>query len=595
MIKWEEIDTKGRTSGTIKTICPNCSHTRKKKKDPCLSINIDKGLAKCWNCDEISVRDYKEPEQTKQYDLPSQEWKNYTELSDKFVKWFWDVRGIRQQTLVSCKITEERKFMPAKGSEMNCVVFNYFEGSQLVNKKYRSSDKNFTQEKNAKKVFYGINDIAAESEVVIVEGEMDKLAMWEAGFTNCISVPNGANDLNDVFENCEVYLKDVQLYYIAVDMDAPGLKLESELVKRLGKHKCKRVNWVEKDANDELLKGDIQARIKEAKPYPVEGTFTANDVSDDIDKLYQHGFEAPIRPFKTHEFRHFNANFSFLRGQLTTVTGIPSHGKSNFIESYLLSVVKDNDLKCSFYSPEHFPMEMHHSILAEKVVGKPFHNKSNGIDRMTKSELNDYKQWSSKRIFLTAPEKAIVPNWDWIFERFEEQIFRYGVDIFVIDAFNKVKRDNPDSLGEISQILSRLTLFCQQHGVSVFLIAHPTKMRKDEKTGLFSIPTLYDVKGSGDFYDQSHNGIVVYRDFANNVSNVIPLKLKFKHQGNVGQEHHFEYCMVNGRYYPQHEKPSYESFLIAEEKKQIEMEELTDDDWIDKNLTSSKFNDEPPF
>lgn len=584
MIDWNEIDLKGKTNGTLKTLCPDCSHTRKKKTDPCLSVNLDKGVAKCWNCDDISIRDYIEPKQ-KEYTLPPQEWRNYTHLSDNLVKWFKDKRGISQKTLIACKITEESKFHPAKGKEANSVVFNYFEGSRLVNKKYRTGDKCFTQEKNAKKVFYGINDVLDSDVAIIVEGEMDKLAMWEAGYENCISVPNGASDLNDIFENCESQLRNIQTFIIAVDMDEPGRSLEKQLIKRLGKHKCSRVEWSGKDANDELLNGNIDKRLEEAKPYPVDGTFTANDVKSEILDLYDNGLEAPLKP-KGQEWRHFNKEFSTLRGQLTTVTGIPTHGKSNFIEWYLISLINDNDLKSSFFSPEHFPMSLHHSVLAEKVIGKPFHNEVKGIGRITKNDLQDYSDWSSKRMFFTAPETGQMPTWDWLIERFKEQLFRFGIDIFVVDAFNKVKRSNPDSLGEINEILARLTLFCQQHDVAMFLIAHPTKMKKDERTNKYAVPTLYDVKGTGDFYDQSHNGLTIYRDFENDTTSAIPTKLKFKHQGNVGKECVFRYCKTNGRYFPLGDKESHESILVNE--KQISISQRSWDYDEDEDLT-------PPF
>ena len=78
-----------------------------------------------------------------------------------------------------------------------------------------------------------------------------------------------------------------------------------------------------------------------------------------------------VKP-KGIDFAEFNKIFSILMGQLTIVTGIPSHGKSNWLEWYLMNLIDDNDLKASFYSPEHLPMKLHHSQLAEKVIGKPF-------------------------------------------------------------------------------------------------------------------------------------------------------------------------------------------------------------------------------
>ena len=43
--------------------------------------------------------------------------------------------------------------------------------------------------KGAEKVFYNIDSIVGHDYCVIVEGEMDVLALHEAGITNAISVP----------------------------------------------------------------------------------------------------------------------------------------------------------------------------------------------------------------------------------------------------------------------------------------------------------------------------------------------------------------------------------------------------------------------
>jgi len=566
MIFWEDIDFKGRKSGTIKTTCPVCSETRKKKKDPCLSVNLDKGLAKCWHCDEISIRDYKEL--TKKYDLPPQEWKNYTNLSDKTVKWFAS-RGITQKTLIENRITEEKHYQPAQQKEMNNIVFNYFEGNKLVNKKYRSGNKDFTQCKNAKKIFYGINDVVSEDECYIVEGEMDKLALYEAGIKNCISVPNGAKDSSDYFENCESYLKDITKFYIAVDMDQPGRELESSLIKRLGKHRCVRVHFKNKDANDDLIESllILEESLNRITEYPIDGTYTALDIEDEILDLYDNGYEQVIRP--KNNFKRFNESFGIIPGQLITITGIPGHGKSNFIEWYVLNLINDLDKKCSFYSPEHFPMQLHQSVLSEKVTGKPFMNSLPNHDRVSKEEIKLYNKWSNNKIYLTIPEKAILPDWDWLFNKFEEQLYRYGIDFFVIDAWNKVKLQRGD-LHEMNEVLARLTLFCQMHNVNIFLIAHPTKMRKDEKEGIYQIPTLYDVKGTGDFFDQSHCGLTVYRYFGEDeYTKVIPTKIKFRHQGKVGEEILFKFNKANGRYYEYNDLPNNHSWIKEDEQKEL--------------------------
>ena len=594
MINWQDIDLKGRTSGTLKTVCPNCSHTRKKKTDPCLSVNISKGAARCWNCEEISWRDYSEPTKEKEYDLPPPQWQNFTNLSDAMVKYFAN-RGINQATLIANKVTEERAFIPRDSKEMNCIVFNYFYHGTLVNKKYRSGTKGFTQVKNAKKVFYNIDNLIGESECYITEGEVDVLSLWQIGITNAISVPNGAKDMNDVFDTCQKELGMIDTFIIAVDMDEPGIQLEQELIKRFGKHKCKRVKFVGKDANEDLIAGVLEESIGKLFDYPVEGTFTTVDLSDEIDDLYDNGLPPPMR-VKADWASKLNECWGILKGQLDIWTGIPSHGKSNFVEWYLLNLICEQQLKASFYSPEHLPMKLHHAYLAEKVIGKPFQGDIKGVKRMTRDELADYKEWASTRLYLTAPENGVTPTWEWIFNTFREQLFKYGIDIFVIDAFNKVKRQS-DSLMEISDVLSDLSLFCQVHNVNIILIAHPTKMRKKDKMQEYEVPTLYDVKGSGDFADQAHNGAVIYRYFGDDgFTEFIPLKLKFRHQGTVsGQSASFQYDVVNGRYYRRPDgKPNYDSLIHPKQKKSEPVQRLW---WKDNDdeLFAEQPEDKAPF
>jgi twinkle protein len=53
MKTWEDvgIDVHGRGAGPeVKTTCPQCSASRKKKSYRCLSVNLDKGVWHCWHC-----------------------------------------------------------------------------------------------------------------------------------------------------------------------------------------------------------------------------------------------------------------------------------------------------------------------------------------------------------------------------------------------------------------------------------------------------------------------------------------------------------------------------------------------------------------
>jgi len=590
VISWETIDFKGKSNvdGNISVLCPLCSHTRKteNKKSPCLYINPSKGIGKCKNCQEVAIKEPKK--ETKTYDALPVGWENHTTISDAMVKWFKNERGISQTTLMENKITEESYYQPAHGKAVNNIVFNYFEGAELRNKKYRSGAKKFTQCKNAKKIFYGINDVIGEKSCYIVEGEMDKLALWEIGVKNCISVPNGANDLNENFETCGDYIQDLEKIYIAVDNDEAGQKLENELIKRFGKWRCEKIEFKHgKDAGDELKHSplSLQEAIEKPQNYPVDGSFNALDIKDEIVDLYENGDAETLKP-TNESFNPLNEIFSIIPGQVTTITGVPSHGKSNFIEDYVVNLVADG-LKASFFSPEHLPMAKHQSVLCTKVMGKPFagdyHGANDFVPRLTKVELDEYIDWSKDKIHLIMPENGETATWDYLFKKFKEQMFQYGVDILVIDAWNKVKMNKPGDLGEINQILADLTSFAQGYGVSVLLIAHPRKMNKKEN-GLVEMPDLYDVKGSGDFRDQTHNGLCVYRYFGDENEparvEVTNLKTKFQQQGEIFATASFSFDFPTQRYYPFGGKPNRDCLFKPSEPKPSAMVG-NPDEWIE--------------
>ena len=554
MINWNDIDLKGKTKGTKKTTCPSCSHDRNKKTDPCLSVDIDNGVAFCHHCSDYSIKESEQKES--HYILPKQDWSNYTSLSDAMVKWLED-RRISQLTAIELKITEELHYIPQSNKEQNCIVFNYFEGQTVVAKKYRSGAKHFAKSKDSKSIFYNINSIIGQETAYIVEGEMDVLAMHELGIKNVISVPNGANDNDNQYIESERYLKGIKRFIIATDNDTKGIELREKISHRLGKYRCEFIEFKGKDANDDLISGDLEQSIKQAKKFPVGGTYTSNDLMDGIMELYRNGLPKTLTIENKSFGTDFNKVFSPMLGQVTTITGIPSGGKSNFNDWYVINLINEYKLKGSWFSPEHSPMELYQTNLIEKVTGRNFYEKVGG-KRITEEGILEYNEWAKDKIYLTDCEDGEVPTWTWLMDKFKEQLYSYGINIFVIDAFNKVILPSGNKLDAINDVMTKLTHFAQSNNVAVFLVAHPTKMRKDEKTGLYDVPTLYDVSGSADFRNQTHNGYTIHRMYGGQdkagieveqCTLFINTKTKYNFQGQIGEQIKFQYEPLNGRYY----------------------------------------------
>jgi twinkle protein len=558
-----------KTNGQTKTTCPKCSDNRRNKKEPCLSVNIDEGVWNCHHCEwkgKLKTGTMIERKVGIEYKRPKVIVKET--ISSAVVEWFKG-RGISKQTLIDCKVSEGKEWMPQTQKEENTIHFNYYRDGELINIKYRDGRKNFKMTKDAEKIFYGIDDITSSDETdivdcVIVEGEMDKLAFWEAGITNCISVPNGASNMKmEYLETAIGILSNLDSVYIATDNDEPGQKLMNELARRIGKHKCYKVSFGEhKDANDSLLKDGPESlleRLSEAESFPVDGLVTVRDLDADIDKIYLDGLQRG----DLSGDHNFDKLFSWGKAQLTMVTGESTHGKSNWTEDQMIKLSVNHGWKWAIFSPEHYPLELHFSVFAEKLIGKSF-NGTRG-EKMSREELEQAKAFLNDHFKWIRPEKDTY-ELDDILSITKELVFNFGVNGLLIDPYNKISHDSgaKSETNYVNDLMIKLNNFKQMYDLHIIMIAHPRKMPKNLTTGMIDIPTLTDISGSGNFKNQADNGITVYRNFQENKVEVYVQKVKFRHMGQLGSAD-YKFNMVNGRFDPltdtANHLPNYKSHL----------------------------------
>jgi len=388
------------------------------------------------------------------------------------------------------------------------------------------------------------------------------MALYEIGIKNVVSLPSGANDNDNYWINSEKYLTDIKKFFIATDNDTSGNIVAEKIAQRLGRYRCERIVFDGKDANNDLIDGVLEKTIYNRKKYPVSGSFTTEDLLDKMMDLYNSGLPNCIE-LKNKSFGKLNDVFKLMFGHLVIGTGIPSHGKSNYTEWLVLNYLLENDIKASFFSPEHQPMELHMSTFVQKVIGKNYFFDIDGTPRCTKLEVMQFHEWANQKLYLTSPENGEFANWDWIFEKFKEQIFSFGINIFVVDAWNKVEfSGNRTERENITRTLSRLTQFAQQNNVLIIVIAHPTKMKKEN--GVYEKPSLYDVSGSADFRNQAHDGFCIYRYFGDeSYTTFTNLKTKYSFQGEIGAIIEYDYHKPSGRYFPRGDVPQDYNLLDA--------------------------------
>ena len=539
--------------GKSQGICPICSPDRKPKneKSKCASYDWERGIGTCHNCSKtFQLHTYqRKGASEKVYVKPEADAIHTSTLpypyNEKVIEWF-KTRGISEQTLNDIKVSEGKEFMPQTGKQENVINFNYYVGDQLTNVKYRDGRKNFKLYKGAEKVFYNINSIVGFEYCIIVEGEMDVLALHEAGITNAISVPNGAtlntNNL-EYLDNCIDYFEDKQKIIIAVDSDAAGQALQAELVRRLGSETCYIATFDDcKDANEYLIKYGKEAlsqRISRAKPVPLENVTTFKDIEDEVTDFVRNGF----KPGFQIGLDNFDSIFSTYTGQFITVTGIPSSGKSDFVDQMIIGYNDKYNWKTAYASPENTPTYLHaHKLMRKTWQGMP------KVEDINSDKWNQVADHVNDNYFFIDMERYTLES---VLRKGAELVKRKGIKCLVIDPFNKVRSADPS--GDVNvytlEYLSQIEIFAKKYDVLVIVVAHPTKMYKDAK-GNIEEPTMYNIKGGGEWYDASYHGLLVHRNYEEKTVKVKVLKCKFQNLGENGAECHFKWDLASGCFIP---------------------------------------------
>lgn len=528
-MKLHELNIKKRGNKESRALCPECSHTRKKKNDPCLAINMETGAYYCHHCGTKGLLD--DFKQEKNYEPVYEPVKvAVAELSGEHFEYF-NNRGISLDTVKRNNITTSKK-------NPKYIAFNYYEGDEVMNVKFRhSQEKKWMQTPGGKPIFYGLNDIQ-EDYLIITEGEFDKLSWDEIGLTSCVSVPMGAPNENDknvdgklkCLHLAEQQVNAAKLIYLACDSDANGKRLTQELARRIGIEKCLKVEYPSdcKDANEVLIKHGKEALRKcydNATPFPVEGVSRVMDFHDDVLDIFENGYPDGL----TFGYREFDKLLKWSTGYLVTVVGIPTHGKSSFTEQMAIKLAARYGIKFGLFSPEHYPPQNFIQRLMRVYIGRPML----GAGAMSRQQFDMAMKFVHDHFFIIhANDDHTLES---ILDTSKQLVYRYGIKGLIIDPWTDIEHNIPRGDNEsryTAKALAKIKKFNRMNGVSTFLVVHPTKMDKNQD-GTYRVPTLYDCSGSANFYNKSDFGVSVYRNPDNTVDVYIQ---KVKFEGILGEK-----------------------------------------------------------
>lgn len=236
-----------------------------------------------------------------------------------------------------------------------------------------------------------------------------------------------------------------------------------------------------------------------------------------------------------------NKYFTVRKREWTLFTGIPGAGKTEFLDSLMINLIRAHDWKFAVFSAENLPFERHAVSLIEKHLG---HGIGEEIEQAT--SISDKL---GENIFFINPHESVF-TLTRILKITKILQDLSGIDALIIDPWNEIEHERNVKQSEtdyISESLTRVRRFARMNDIHIFIIAHPTKLIKDKK-GNYPVPTPYDVSGSAHWRNKADNCLSIWWDYKRPGTAELHIqKIRFREVGRIGKVM-MNYDVENGIY-----------------------------------------------
>ena len=278
----------------------------------------------------------------------------------------------------------------------------------------------------------------------------------------------------------------------------------------------------------------VRRCVESAKPMPVMGVSTIDDEMDAFDELVANGI--PRFPGVEHLFG-FTHMIRFEPGRLMVISGVPGTGKSTFADNLVMMLAVEQGWRAAIYSPEKYPTHLHYYELGQILMGREMSAKFMSADSIARG-----KRFLRDNIFHISDDCMQIEQ---VLSVAAQMVRQKDIRVLLLDPFNYI--DLPAQTGstdtqKISMILKQIVSFARNYKVLVILVAHPRKPQTDNKgQQKDTVPSLYDIAGSADFYNKCDYGLILQREPESENTKWQPLtdvfvqKVRFRHLGQLGR------------------------------------------------------------
>lgn len=425
-------------------------------------------------------------ENRRTYSKPSRE--GVKRVPPQVAEWLTATRKISPATIEAFKLAF------AKGA----LMFPYLRDGELVAAKYRRvPSKEFFVDADCEPCLFGWQAFADARSCVLVEGEMDALALREYG-VQALSVPFGGGKAGKQAPWIDAEFDRLALFdtiHLALDNDAEGQSATHEIVARLGRERCRVVTFPHKDANECLVQGvsreTILQCIANARTLDPEQLRSASDYGDSLEREFAVAAEPELGirlPWPKVEDK-----LVLREGELSIWAGFNGHGKSEMIGNVTIGALRDGWTAC-VASMEFKPVKWLKRLVRQAT----------GQACPSTAYVRHVSQWFRDKLWVFDATGTAKANT--ILEVFKYAARRYGVKLFVIDNLAKCGFGEDDYNGQ-KQFVDQLTDFAKEFDCHVALVCHMRKTDAEEKPG-----GKMDIKGTGGITDMADTVMSVWRN-----------------------------------------------------------------------------------
>lgn len=394
-------------------------------------------------------------------------------------------RGIRESTAAYFEITVLK-------NKENVLVFPFYdENGKLVSIKYRNTkfkkgDTGSKEwfEKDTMPILFGMKQCVSFDRLIITEGQLDSLSVYEAGFMNAVSVPTGASGFT-WWIPCQEWIEKFEEIIVFGDYEHGKITLVDGIKARYsGKLKVvrKKDYLGEKDANDILRKYGkeaIRQCIENAEVPVIENVKDLSTVT-------------AINPNDLHYISTGFASLdSALRGglaysTLTIVAGKRGEGKSTFMSQIICSALNCGETVFAYsgeLSESTFKIWLDFQLAGKKNLKVSTDRYGNEVGELPESVSEQINNWYRGRAYIF-DNSCVSDELEDLPTTIERVIKEYGVTFVCIDNLMTAMEEvnNADGLNLAQgNFVTRLKKIAMMYDVAVLLVAHTNKSNRNDK------------------------------------------------------------------------------------------------------------------